>query len=153
MFSLPAIPPTPSEKNDSMAEANDAEPVFYPAFCFKASPTHFTWVKMAAADVHRLQRVRGFEGMLMMLDDFSLLYSSQLAHRRVFVLVACYCANLSQSPSCQSASGYRLPAISLNPFVPGKVLLALCCFLLFLLSREQMGSKLHSSGYLLNFLR
>ncbi|PYH70285.1 OB-fold domain-containing protein [Aspergillus vadensis CBS 113365] len=29
---------------------------FYPAYCFKASPTHFTWVKMAAVDVLRLRR-------------------------------------------------------------------------------------------------
>ena len=35
--------------------------VYYPAFCFKASPTHFSWVKMAAADVHRLGKVKGFE--------------------------------------------------------------------------------------------
>ncbi|KAJ5084054.1 hypothetical protein NUU61_008633 [Penicillium alfredii] len=45
-----------------MDTAKHASPVFYPAFCFKASPTHFAWVKMAAADVHRLQRRRGFEG-------------------------------------------------------------------------------------------
>ncbi|GKZ30479.1 hypothetical protein AbraIFM66950_009253 [Aspergillus brasiliensis] len=29
---------------------------FYPVYCFKASPTHFTWVKMAAVDVLRLKR-------------------------------------------------------------------------------------------------
>ncbi|KAL4910045.1 hypothetical protein BDW74DRAFT_144313 [Aspergillus multicolor] len=29
---------------------------FYPAFCFNASPTHFAWVKMGAADVHRLKK-------------------------------------------------------------------------------------------------
>ncbi|CEO60402.1 hypothetical protein PMG11_05031 [Penicillium brasilianum] len=45
-----------------MATSHDADPVFYPAFCFKASPTHFTWVKLAAADVHQLQRPRNFEG-------------------------------------------------------------------------------------------
>lgn len=45
-----------------MATVDQAGLVFYPAFCFKASPTHFAWVKMAAADVQRLQRVRGFEG-------------------------------------------------------------------------------------------
>ncbi|KAJ9294676.1 hypothetical protein DTO271G3_6596 [Paecilomyces variotii] len=35
---------------------------FYPAFCYKASPTHFTWVKMAVTDVHRLKTRSGFEG-------------------------------------------------------------------------------------------
>ncbi|KAJ5089784.1 hypothetical protein N7532_008468 [Penicillium argentinense] len=45
-----------------METATDADLVFYPAFCFKASPTHFTWVKMAIADVHRLKRPKGFEG-------------------------------------------------------------------------------------------
>lgn len=43
-------------------EAEEEDFVFYPAFCFKASPTHLTWVKMAGADVHRLRRRRGFEG-------------------------------------------------------------------------------------------
>lgn len=50
------------QENDPMATPNNAGPVFYPAFCFKASPTHFAWVKMAAVDVHRLRRQRGFEG-------------------------------------------------------------------------------------------
>ncbi|KAJ5662236.1 uncharacterized protein N7477_009852 [Penicillium maclennaniae] len=45
-----------------MEAADDAEPVLYPAFCFKASPTHFAWVKMAASDVHRLKRPEGFGG-------------------------------------------------------------------------------------------
>lgn len=36
--------------------------VFYPAFCFKASPTHFSWVKMTATDVQRLVKIKGFEG-------------------------------------------------------------------------------------------
>ncbi|EAW14166.1 OB-fold domain-containing protein [Aspergillus clavatus NRRL 1] len=45
-----------------MATADDGELVFYPAFCFRASPTHFTWVKMAAVDVHRLKQRPGFEG-------------------------------------------------------------------------------------------
>ena len=43
-----------------MAPAGD-KLIYYPAFCFKASPTHFNWVKMSAADVHRLDRVSGFE--------------------------------------------------------------------------------------------
>lgn len=51
------------EKDDPMATVDDGTLVFYPAFCFKASPTHFSWVKMAAADVHRLERRPGFGGM------------------------------------------------------------------------------------------
>ncbi|KAK1143473.1 hypothetical protein N8T08_006279 [Aspergillus melleus] len=39
-----------------MAPTEHEELVFYPAFCFKASPTHFAWVKMMATDVHRLKR-------------------------------------------------------------------------------------------------
>ena len=39
-----------------MATVDDNGLEFYPAYCFKAAPTHFTWVKMAAADVHRLRR-------------------------------------------------------------------------------------------------
>lgn len=45
-----------------MAAAGNGGLVFYPAFCFKASPTHFTWVKLAAADVHRLRKRTQFEG-------------------------------------------------------------------------------------------
>lgn len=45
--------------NDPMA-AGDGDLDFYPAYCFKESPTHFTWVKMAAVDVHRLKRRQGF---------------------------------------------------------------------------------------------
>lgn len=45
-------------------EEEDAEEFeFYPAFCFPASPTHFTWVKMSIADIHRLHPRKGFEGM------------------------------------------------------------------------------------------
>ncbi|KAH8427538.1 OB-fold domain-containing protein [Aspergillus melleus] len=39
-----------------MAPTEHEDLVFYPAFCFKASPTHFAWVKMMATDVHRLKR-------------------------------------------------------------------------------------------------
>ncbi|KAJ5772997.1 Nucleic acid-binding OB-fold [Penicillium paradoxum] len=45
-----------------MATSDNENLTFYPAFCFKASPTHFTWVKMGAADVHRLQRSSNFFG-------------------------------------------------------------------------------------------
>ncbi|QKX61530.1 uncharacterized protein TRUGW13939_08682 [Talaromyces rugulosus] len=38
---------------------------FYPAFCFPASPTHFAWVKLSIADIHRLRPKDGFE------DDFA----------------------------------------------------------------------------------
>ncbi|KAJ1707977.1 hypothetical protein AFCA_009293 [Aspergillus flavus] len=44
-----------------MATVDDGELVFYPAFCFRASPTHFAWVKMGAVDVHLLKRRAGFE--------------------------------------------------------------------------------------------
>ncbi|KAJ6188721.1 hypothetical protein N7519_003629 [Penicillium mononematosum] len=45
-----------------MATVSNENLVFYPAFCFKASPTHFTWVKMGAADVHRLRKSSDFVG-------------------------------------------------------------------------------------------
>ncbi|KAJ5796465.1 uncharacterized protein N7518_005005 [Penicillium psychrosexuale] len=45
-----------------MTIVNHENLVFYPAFCFKASPTHFTWVKMGAADVHRLRKSSDFVG-------------------------------------------------------------------------------------------
>ncbi|GAD93418.1 OB-fold nucleic acid binding domain-containing protein [Paecilomyces variotii No. 5] len=47
-----------------MAAADDdvAGLTFYPAFCFRASPTHFAWVKMAVTDVLRLKTKSEFEG-------------------------------------------------------------------------------------------
>lgn len=51
-----------SYKNKDRSNSNNnaskqkPKPPFYPAFCFIASPTHFAWVKMGAADVHRLTR-------------------------------------------------------------------------------------------------
>jgi Telomere regulation protein Stn1 len=36
---------------------------FYPAYCYKASPTYFAWVKLTALDVHNALSTRpGFEG-------------------------------------------------------------------------------------------
>ncbi|CRG91866.1 OB-fold nucleic acid binding domain protein [Talaromyces islandicus] len=43
-------------------DAGDAHHPFYPAFCFPASPTHFAWVKLSIADIHRLRPKDGFEG-------------------------------------------------------------------------------------------
>ncbi|CAG8035012.1 unnamed protein product [Penicillium salamii] len=45
-----------------METDNNETLAFYPAFCFKASPTHFTWVKIGAADVHRLRKIGSFVG-------------------------------------------------------------------------------------------
>ncbi|KAJ5776154.1 uncharacterized protein N7511_001165 [Penicillium nucicola] len=50
------------DKDDPMATGTNVDLTFYPAFCFKASPTHFTWVKMSAADVHHLRRAKQFVG-------------------------------------------------------------------------------------------
>jgi len=35
---------------------------FYPAYCHKASPTYFAWVKLSCATVHALRTRKGFEG-------------------------------------------------------------------------------------------
>ena len=47
----------------ALVQNNKDDLVFYPAFCFKASPTHSSWVKMGAADVHRLVRVKEVQGI------------------------------------------------------------------------------------------
>ncbi|KAL3449739.1 hypothetical protein BJX65DRAFT_29015 [Aspergillus insuetus] len=50
-------PATPITSNSAKHNNHDAEQLtFYPAFCFKASPTHFAWVKLTASDVHRLRK-------------------------------------------------------------------------------------------------
>ncbi|OCL07937.1 hypothetical protein AOQ84DRAFT_354732, partial [Glonium stellatum] len=38
------------------------DPPIYPAYCFKSSPTYNAWVKLTAADVHRLRAEPGYEG-------------------------------------------------------------------------------------------
>lgn len=35
---------------------------FYPAYCFALSPTHNTWTRLTASDVHALRERTGFEG-------------------------------------------------------------------------------------------
>ncbi|KAL4803521.1 hypothetical protein BDV18DRAFT_163078 [Aspergillus unguis] len=47
---------TSSSSSSSNVTAPKPRLTFYPAFCFTASPTHFAWVKIGAADVHRLKR-------------------------------------------------------------------------------------------------
>ncbi|KAL2794695.1 hypothetical protein BJX66DRAFT_303286 [Aspergillus keveii] len=50
-------PITSITSNSAKHNHHDAEQLtFYPAFCFKASPTHFAWVKLTASDVHRLRK-------------------------------------------------------------------------------------------------
>ncbi|KAL3462867.1 hypothetical protein BJX64DRAFT_258289 [Aspergillus heterothallicus] len=51
-----ALHDRPKSTTITTLKDDEKELTFYPAFCFKASPTHFTWVKLAASDVHRLQR-------------------------------------------------------------------------------------------------
>ncbi|KAK2810561.1 hypothetical protein FQN50_002818 [Emmonsiellopsis sp. PD_5] len=51
--------------NNANANANanaTQQLTFYPAYCHKVSPTFFSWVKMAAVDIHRLKTRKGFEG-------------------------------------------------------------------------------------------
>lgn len=44
-------------------DGQDSNLIFYPAYCYKASPTYFAWVKLTAHDVHNaLYTRRGFEG-------------------------------------------------------------------------------------------
>ncbi|CEL00601.1 hypothetical protein ASPCAL00199 [Aspergillus calidoustus] len=50
-------PITTITSNSAKNNYHDAEQLtFYPAFCFKASPTHFAWVKLATSDIHRLRK-------------------------------------------------------------------------------------------------
>ena len=35
---------------------------YYPAYCFPLSPTHSTWARLTAAQVHALRERTGFEG-------------------------------------------------------------------------------------------
>lgn len=46
-----------------MPKTLSAPLTFYPAYCFALSPTHNTWARLTAADVHALKERAGFEGM------------------------------------------------------------------------------------------
>jgi Telomere regulation protein Stn1 len=65
---LPSQPwSNPTTDQDDMATRGlTGQPpnlTFYPAYCFKASPTYFAWVKLTAFDIHNaLHTRRGFEG-------------------------------------------------------------------------------------------
>lgn len=65
-------------------EDGEEELPFYPAFCFPASPTHFTWVKMSITDMHRLQPRRGFEGTTTYLS--TLFYFHLTIYRSEYIL-------------------------------------------------------------------
>lgn len=54
------------------ADDDDGGLTFYPAFCYKASPTHFAWVKMTAADVHRLKTRPELEGRYLLTQQLIL---------------------------------------------------------------------------------
>lgn len=70
-----------SDKYEQTKAREENELPFYPAFCFPASPTHFTWVKMSIADIHRLQSRRGFEGTTPHLSNFFYLHSDDIQAR------------------------------------------------------------------------
>lgn len=58
-----------TQSGKHIGKDEEEEYTFYPAFCFPASPTHFTWVKMCIADIHRLQARKGFEGTISFFWD------------------------------------------------------------------------------------
>ena len=45
-----------------MASDGCNELTFYPAYCHRASPTYFAWVRLSCANVHSLATRKGFEG-------------------------------------------------------------------------------------------
>ncbi|KAM0801416.1 hypothetical protein BDR22DRAFT_820552 [Usnea florida] len=45
-----------------MPNSPSTPPKFYPAYCFPLSPTHNTWARLTASDVHALRERTGFEG-------------------------------------------------------------------------------------------
>ncbi|KAM5454383.1 hypothetical protein MaudCBS49596_002401 [Microsporum audouinii] len=49
-------------KTSETHPSSDDGLTFYPAYCYKASRTHFAWVKLSAVNVHRLVRRSGYEG-------------------------------------------------------------------------------------------
>lgn len=51
----------PINDKDNNSNATKTNLPIYPAFCFKASPTNFNWVKLSLSNVHKLTKPKGFE--------------------------------------------------------------------------------------------
>ena len=51
----------------AMPNPASAPLTFYPAYCFSLSPTHSTWARLTAAQVHTLREQKGFEGNIQYL--------------------------------------------------------------------------------------
>lgn len=63
---------------------------FYPAYCYKASPTHFAWVKLSAVNVHHLTRRSGYEGILNTSTRYNKSYECKWLtplHRTKYILL------------------------------------------------------------------
>lgn len=64
-------------------EHEDSPLTFYPAFTFKASHTHFTWVKMSAIDIHQLRKRKEFDGTLIPVLPIILPICCMLTNKRI----------------------------------------------------------------------
>ena len=60
--SVPAIHSHGGLNENAMPISPHPPLTFYPAYCFPVAPTHNTWAKLTAADVHALRERSGFEG-------------------------------------------------------------------------------------------
>lgn len=58
--------------------------LFYPAYCNKASPTYFTWVKLTASDIHHALRTR--PGSVNPNNNDNIAYQRQQGHPSTFLL-------------------------------------------------------------------
>ncbi|KAJ6160813.1 hypothetical protein N7470_004209 [Penicillium chermesinum] len=102
-----------------MATVGNAHLEYYPAFCFKASPTHFSWVKMSAADVHRLHQPIGFKGRSNCLPfPFPLCFLCVLHTGGIYNASRIACIQQTQAPSLKAPS-YELQ----TPTLPESLLL------------------------------
>jgi hypothetical protein len=82
-------------------QRNEQHLPFYPAYCFRASPTHFTWVKITAADIQRLKSRREFEGWLV----FTVL--------AFFLLLVLYCYGVGKGEKSVLGSDYFCAPVAL----------------------------------------
>lgn len=57
----------PVTGEDAMPNSLSTALTFYPAYCFALSPTHNTWARLFASDVHALRERKGYEGILRIL--------------------------------------------------------------------------------------
>ena len=110
--------PASTSIKDAMPNPFSVPLTFYPAYCFPLSPTHNTWARLTASDVHALRERTGFEGTstpftLSLLSIWACSPATQYAHCRLAeISLPHFQARISTSTSTTPSNGSASSASS-----------------------------------------